>query len=232
MAVPAVPRIPQMDLSTFKLFKQGAEACLYAGDFLGQSAVVKQRFSKKYRHPTLDLQLTKDRHKAEVRAILKCKSIGVHTPVLYLADNPTNTIVMENMEDSVTAKDFINNNLKLKNNQQLETICKEIGCVVAKLHSNGIIHGDITTSNILITTNNNNIVIIDFGLSFMEGTQEDKGVDLYVLERAFLSTHPNTEHLFDVLLGAYTTKLGKHSKEVITKFQEIRLRGRKRTMVG
>ena len=51
----------------------------------------------------------------------------MNTPVLYLADNPTNTIVMENMEDSVTAKEFINNNLKLKNNQQLETICKEIG---------------------------------------------------------------------------------------------------------
>jgi len=220
-----------MDLSNLKLFKQGAEACLYAGDFLGQSAVVKQRFSKKYRHPILDLQLTKDRHKAEVRAILKCKSIGVHTPVLYLADNHTNTIVMENIDDSVTARDFINSNLKLKNNQLLENICKEIGRVVGKLHLNGVIHGDITTSNILITSDNK-IVMIDFGLSSMEGTAEDKGVDLYVLERAFLSTHPNNEHLFAVLLGAYTAKLGKNSNEVINKFEEIRMRGRKRTMVG
>ena len=38
--------------------------------------------------------------------------------------------------------------------------------------------------------------MIDFGLSFQEGVAEDKGVDLYVLERAFLSTHPNTEKLF------------------------------------
>jgi len=220
-----------MDLSKFKLFKQGAEACLYAGEFMDQSAVVKQRFSKKYRHPTLDLQLTKDRHKAEVRAILKCKSIGVRTPVLYLADNATNTIVMENIQGSVTARDFINDNLKIKNTQKIENICKEIGRVVAKLHSNGVIHGDITTSNILII-NDTKIVMIDFGLSSMEGTPEDKGVDLYVLERAFLSTHPNTEHLFALLLAAYTAKLGKQSAEVINKFEEIRMRGRKRTMVG
>jgi len=230
-----------MDLSNFKLFKQGAEACMYVGEFLDQSAVVKQRFSKKYRHPALDLQLTKDRHRAEVRAVLKCKSIGVRTPVLYLADNATNTIVMENIQDSDTARDFINKNLQDKNNQQLEDICKKIGSVVAKLHLHGIIHGDITTSNVLITkdnnivtkdNNNNNIVMIDFGLSFMEGTPEDKGVDLYVLERAFLSTHPNTEHLFALLLASYKNKLGKQSGEVIKKFEEIRMRGRKRTMVG
>ena len=92
---------------------------------------------------------------------------------------------MENIQDSLTARDFINNNLVDKNSQQLENICKTIGSVVAKLHLHGIIHGDITTSNILITKDNN-IVMIDFGLSFMEGTPEDKGVDLYVLERAFL----------------------------------------------
>lgn len=220
-----------MDLSNFKLFKQGAEACMYVGSFLDQAAVVKQRFSKKYRHPSLDLQLTKDRHRAEVRAVLKCKSIGVRTPVLYLADNATNTIIMENIQDSVTAKDFINKNLEDKNIQQLENICREIGKVVAKLHLNGIIHGDITTSNILITKDIN-IVMIDFGLSFMEGTPEDKGVDLYVLERAFLSTHPNTEHLFAELLASYKNKLGKQSGEVIKKFEEIRMRGRKRTMLG
>lgn len=204
---------------------------MYVGSFLDQAAVVKQRFSKKYRHPSLDLQLTKDRHRAEVRAVLKCKSIGVRTPVLYLADNATNTIIMENIQDSVTAKDFINKNLEDKNIQQLENICREIGKVVAKLHLNGIIHGDITTSNILITKDIN-IVMIDFGLSFMEGTPEDKGVDLYVLERAFLSTHPNTEHLFAELLASYKNKLGKQSGEVIKKFEEIRMRGRKRTMLG
>ena len=102
------------------------------------------------------------------------------------------------------------------------------------MHSNGIIHGDITTSNILVISNNNSIhlVMIDFGLSFQEGVAEDKGVDLYVLERAFLSTHPNTEEIFGEIMVAYKKKAGKQAGEVIKKFEEIRLRGRKRTMVG
>ena len=85
-----------MDLTSWHLFKQGAEAKLYTGTFLGQDVVAKERFSKKYRsedhklldrclmcdhvlfrHPALDSLLTKDRHKAEVRALLKCKQIGV-----------------------------------------------------------------------------------------------------------------------------------------------------------
>ena len=79
------------------------------------------------------------------------------------------------------------------------------------------------------------LVVIDFGLGFAEGTPEDKGVDLYVLERAFLSTHPNTEALFkDAILGAYREALPnkKEAKEIMAKYEEIRMRGRKRTMVG
>ncbi len=90
------------------------------------------------------------------------------------------------------------------------------------------------------------LVLIDFGLGFSEGTPEDKGVDLYVLERAFLSTHPNHEELFKIILGAYRSEMlseqvsngaGKKAKnatcdEVMRKYEEIRLRGRKRTMVG
>ena len=90
--------------------------------------------------------------------------------------------------------------------------------------------------------------MIDFGLSFQEGVAEDKGVDLYVLERAFLSTHPNTEKLFAEVtlnpsykwlhfgscqvLASYSREAGAGSGEVLKKFEEIRMRGRKRTMVG
>ena len=38
-----------VDLQKFSLVKQGAEARLYTGQFLGQEVVVKERFSKKYR---------------------------------------------------------------------------------------------------------------------------------------------------------------------------------------
>lgn len=207
---------------------------MFTGSFLGQEVFVKERFSKKYRHPVLDTQLTKDRHRAEVRALLKCKQIGVKVPTMYLADNTTTTIVMENIKDSVTAKDYINNMLENKNGVQLSKLAVLIGETVAKLHLCGLIHGDITTSNILVRGDQDSIslVMIDFGLSFQEGVPEDKGVDLYVLERAFLSTHPNTEEIFSEILEAYKKKSGKQVGEIVKKFEEIRLRGRKRTMLG
>ena len=102
------------------------------------------------------------------------------------------------------------------------------------MHEKNIIHGDLTTSNMLLRkpAEQLDLIMIDFGLGYIENVAEDKGVDLYVLERAFLSTHPNTEKLFEVLLASYVKQYGKASQEVIKKLDEIRLRGRKRTMVG
>merc|ERR1739838_1176622 len=79
---------------------------------------------------------------------------------------------------------------------------------------------------------NPELVLIDFGLSSLEGGAEDKGVDLYFLERALLSTHPGTEQLFSQICDAYSQQGGKQAREVLAKFEEIRRRGRKRTMVG
>ena len=73
----------------------------------------------------------------------------------------------------------------------------KIGQILAKMHDIDLIHGDLTTSNILITksiTEQSHVLyFIDFGLSYQRNTIEDKAVDLYVLERAFLSSHPNME---------------------------------------
>jgi len=222
-----------VDVSKLSLIKQGAEARLYTGQFLGENVVVKERFSKKYRHPMLDTQLTKDRHRAEARSLLKCKQIGVRAPTMYLCDQVTNTIVMEHLSQGVTAKAYIDKQLEQNESRdELTALAKIIGHTVAKMHASGLIHGDITTSNILVL-DDVSLVMIDFGLSFQEGSAEDKGVDLYVLERALLSTHPNTEWLFQEICSSYQESYqGSNVAEVIKKFEEIRLRGRKRTMVG
>jgi TP53 regulating kinase-like protein len=86
-----------MDLSDFELLRQGAEAKLHLGTFLGRKAIVKERFCKKYRHPDLDARLNKERLKAEARALIRCKSIGVKTPTLYLADT-SGYLVMEYLD--------------------------------------------------------------------------------------------------------------------------------------
>lgn len=120
-----------------------------------------------------------------------------------------------------------------------------IGHVVGTMHCNHIIHGDLTTSNLLLVGKPEDccIAVIDFGLASIDETAEDKGVDLYVLERALISTHPSTEPLFEAILSSYReayvsgsggkgNRGGAVADEVLRKLDEIRMRGRKRTMVG
>ncbi len=186
----------------FEVFKQGAEARLHRGKFLGMPAVAKERFVKRYRHPQLDQQLARDRIKAEVRSLVRCKSLGVRSPTIYLSDLESRIIVMEDLGDAtVTARDFIEGIIAKEGSHdgRLVSLAGHVGSAVGRLHSGGVIHGDLTTSNILVEKEDpSRLVLIDFGLGFAEGSAEDKGVDLYVLERAMLSTHPNTEHLFEV----------------------------------
>ena len=70
-------------------------------------------------------------------------------------------------------------------NQVLTDLSVKIGRIIGNLHLNEIIHGDLTTSNILIVKEDNDLKIyfIDFGLSIVSNHLEDKAVDLYVLER-------------------------------------------------
>jgi TP53 regulating kinase-like protein len=105
--------------------------------------------------------------------------------------------------------------------------------MLGKMHAIDVIHGDLTTSNMLLRAGED-IVLIDFGLSFISSLVEDKGVDLYVLERALLSSHPNTEQFFQTVLNSYVTATEnlEKAKEVLAKLDEVRLRGRKRVMVG
>ena len=114
--------------------------------------------------------------------------------------------------------------------------------MLARLHTINLVHGDLTTSNILIEQKQQGaadsfelqLTLIDFGLSYTSDLYEDFGVDLYVLERAFLSTHPNTEWMFTVLLDTYMKNVVdvKKREETLSKLEEIRMRGRKRVMVG
>lgn len=222
-------------MDNFKLLRQGAEAKLYQGTYLGQPALIKERFSKKYRLPELDEKLTRERMKSETRAIIKCKTLGIKTPNLYLVDQ--DKLIMEYIP-CPTARDYIKdilNNTNTVDEAQKEILLnlgKKIGSMMAKLHNHNLIHGDMTTSNMLVDATNDQIYVIDFGLTSTEGTAEDKGVDLYVLERALISAHPNTEFLFNAILKTYEDHLKSPKEAVMKKYAEIRLRGRKRDMIG
>ncbi|XP_019762817.2 EKC/KEOPS complex subunit TP53RK [Dendroctonus ponderosae] len=222
----------------FKLIKQGAEAKLYQGVYLGVPTIIKERFVKTYRHKHLDDSLTKERMRAEAKALVRCKTVGIATPMLLNVDFHTRMIFMEHFVHSITLKDFIEQTC-LDTLLELSVL---IGKTLGKMHAGSIIHGDLTSSNILLVNTSNKdcfedlqelkLVLIDFGLAHIEPCAEDKGVDLYVLERALLSTHAVAEAIFPSILEGYKQSYKNGFREVFCKYEEVRARGRKRTMVG
>ncbi|XP_042888468.1 EKC/KEOPS complex subunit Tp53rk-like isoform X2 [Penaeus japonicus] len=220
-----------------ELLTQGAEGRVYTGKWLGHSVVFKERFPKQYRHPDLDTQITRERLKAEARTLTRCRMVGIRTPVVYDVDFNKSLIIMEKIESSSTVRNYIYDavNQKLSmDNQVLRSLAERIGKVLSKMHSNHIIHGDLTTSNMLLVTpyEESEIVLIDFGLSSVSEAIEDKAVDLYVLERAILSTHPHTENFVSHVLSVYKMQGGDGASEVIKRLDEVRYRGRKKLCFG
>jgi len=222
-----------------KLIKQGAEARVFEGDFYGHPCLIKERFKKNYRHSVLDKNLTTQRLKSEVRANLRCRMAGILSPTIYMVNFENNSIYMEYIKEPTTVRQYITQVQEESGTTAhdiLKPLAIKIGHILSKMHENNIIHGDLTTSNMLLkgSPTDLKLYIIDFGLSSFEASSEDKGVDLYVLERAFLSTHPNTQEIFEIILNAYKNSVQnkKNCLEIISKLDEIRMRGRKRTMVG
>ena len=127
--------------------------------------------------------------------------------------------------------------------RKVRDLLKRIGAAVGGLHRAGVVHGDLTTSNLMLRpvgpvndrddnpSMEGEIVLIDFGLAGRSVQDEDQAVDLYVLERAIASTHPRTEPFFADLLQGYRESY-RGSNAVLRRLEDVRMRGRKRSMVG
>ncbi|CAM8979414.1 unnamed protein product [Rhodiola kirilowii] len=213
------------------LIKQGAEARVFESNFVGRRSVVKERFSKKYRHPSLDTMLTIKRLNAEARCMTKARRLGVLTPVLYAVDTVLHTLTFEYVEGPAVKDVLLDFGLNGVDEERMTNLAMQIGVAIAKLHDGGLVHGDLTTSNMLIQNGSNQLVLIDFGLSYTSTLPEDKAVDLYVLERALLSMHSSCGNVIEHILSAYR-KSSKQWSSTMNKLAEVRQRGRKRTMVG
>ncbi|CAI5471288.1 unnamed protein product [Closterium sp. Yama58-4] len=325
-------------LASAELISQGAEARVFAATFCGRPAILKQRFEKKYRHPTLDARLTSKRLHTEARNMVRAAKLGVAVPVLYGVEEGERCIVMQRVAGH-SVKDLF---LSLAHHsppaaaaaaaaantstEPATSICTGtdtgagtgeetpmgagkgrgsgsdsgmggglhprvaevaawMGEAIAKLHDGGMVHGDLTTSNMLLSplpaaaairaaagssaaviragavagtsaavsseaaarsaaaagaaaaavgvvgADRERVVVIDFGLSFNSTIAEDKAVDLYVLERALISLHSSNGDIMSAVLTSYR----HHSRfwsATLNKLGQVRLRGRKRAMVG
>ncbi|KAK6462510.1 kinase-like domain-containing protein [Scheffersomyces coipomensis] len=212
--------------------------------------IVKFRPSKPYRHPIIDASINKTRTIGEAKFMTKLNKLGINSPSIISVDYSKAIIWMEFLGSELTNGDissFKNWLWYLERNEseakcvdeQVEQVCKKVGELIGKLHMNDMIHGDLTSSNIILQ--DFEPALIDFGLSSYSGLAEDKAVDLYVLERAILSTHSVFSDTYNGwLLEGYGSIHKQYSKqggtkkyaETIKKLEDVRLRGRKRSMLG
>jgi TP53 regulating kinase and related kinases len=200
------------------LLKRGAEAELRTTEFLGRPAVEKYRVPKGYRLGHLDEELRRTRIRNETRLMAEARAAGVPVPILYDIDVVANRIVME-FVDGPTAKDVLE-----AGGPEAHRVANEIGRIAGRLHRHGIVHGDLTTSNMLVRKGQ--VLVIDFSLGAMDNRGEARGVDLHLLREALTSAHRNAAAYYrDVLMG-YREILGPESKDSIAKVREIEERGR------
>jgi TP53 regulating kinase-like protein len=204
------------------LIKKGAEADLYLTDWHHRSVVMKKRLRKKYRPLMLDEQIRKYRTVHEPQLMHEAKKAGVPTPIIFLVDLKNTTIVMEFVEGK-QVKQLLSDMTK----SERRDLCLEIGKLVGKLHAHGIIHGDLTTSN-MIRSSEGKIFFVDFGLGERTKELEPRGVDLHLLKRALQSIHFNfTDECFDAVIAGYTEILDREEAiDILNKISEIERRGR------
>lgn len=204
-----------------ELVAKGAEADLWLDpDWNGLKVLIKKRGEKTYRNPELDRQIRRFRTIHEADIIHRAKGAGVPSPIIYQIDTENATIVMEYVEGDMV-RDIVEG-LDLEERRRLFRL---IGEMAGRLHGAGIVHGDLTTSNMIRTQDR--VVFVDFGLGEISFETEKRGVDLNLMRRMLTSTHfRHTDELFDAFKEGYISVLGGEAEEAIGRMKEIAKRGR------
>jgi Kae1-associated kinase Bud32 len=201
-----------------QLIKRGAEAEIHLSEWRGRKVAIKKRIPKSYRNEKIDKRLREARTKLEAKMISEARSFGVPTPIIYDVDTKESKIVMQYV-DGERIKEALHNS----NQEEQKRLCRGIGECVGKLHANDLIHGDLTTSNMILM--DDRIYFIDFSLGGKNKEIEAKGVDLHLLMEAFESTHSSILDKFDFVIKGYKSEYNDADK-VIKKVKEIEKRGR------
>ena len=191
-----------------KIIARGAEAILYVQNGM----LIKERISKGYRISEIDFMKRKYPTRTEYRLLVRAKKAGVNVPEVYFVDDAEMKVEMEYIKGDLL-KDVLDKDFK---------ICFKIGEIVALLHNNNIIHGDLTTSNMILK--DEKIYFIDFGLGFFSMKDEDKSVDLKLLRQALESKHYKIfKKAFENVIKGY---LSRGSGKVVERLSVVEKRGR------
>ena len=198
------------------IIAQGAEAKIHRGQWHGREVVIKERVSKAYRPKELDIRLRNSRLKAEAQLISQARKVEVRTPFIYDIDLQNSSITMEFI-DGPTAKNL------LDDSPERNELAKAIGEKIGRLHKANLIHGDLTTSNMLFI--GNEPCFIDFGLGEKSNEPEKKGVDMHLLKEALSSAHSEHPGLYDIMASSYVSQYPE-GKKILKIVEDIERRGR------
>jgi len=213
-----------MDSSTLDLqpLHRGAEADLFLSELPPWRVVVKRRVRKAYRHEQLDFSIRKERTIKESSAIRDAKIAGARLPSILGLDIERSTIIMTFI-DGLLARDIIDTMSDARRLSLLEELGRQVGF----LHSGGIMHGDLTTSNIIVPVDEKPFMI-DFGMARKSTDHEDHGSDLHLLQRSLIATHAldPTSSLRRIAKGYREVAGEEMAKSSLRKAAEIARRGR------
>ena len=204
------------------LIRKGAEASIFLEEWYGRQVVMKTRLPKAYRVDRLDSYIRLARTSHEAHLLHDSKRAGVPTPTVYEVNTDTCTIIMEYVEGPRLKEAFFT-----MDKSNLKRTCTVVGSLIGRLHLGGIVHGDLTTSN-MILRDGEKLFFIDFGLSGYSSELEARGVDLLLMNRAFKSTHfAMHSKVFQTVIDGYRRAVGRNEAEqVLAKMHEIETRGR------
>jgi TP53 regulating kinase-like protein len=205
-----------------KLIKKGAEADIYVTEWKNSDAILKIRKSKNYRNPILDKNLRKQRTIKESQTIMEVKSFGIPAPLVYFVNLEKSSILMQRIPGKP---------IHDLPDSKVITLAKQMGNLVGMLHQNGIMHGDLTTSNFIFFQNK--VYVIDFGLSQKTIKPEDHAVDLRLIKEILNSAHAKImEKAWKNFLTGYRSVVGTaRYLKIIKLVSEIESRGRYATVV-
>jgi len=200
-----------------KLVKKCAEADLYQTKWQNSKAILKIRKIKTYRNSLLDSKIRKQRTIKESQMLSLAKSFGIHTPLVYFVNLD---------ETSITMQEIPGKPVHDLSESKIIEVSKDIGKLVGTLHKNGVMHGDLTTSNFILFKNT--IFVIDFGLSQTSIKPEDHAVDLRLIKEILNSAHAKIMlSSWKNFLSGYKSIVGYSYYSKITKLVlEIESRGR------
>ncbi|MFW9767651.1 MAG: Kae1-associated kinase Bud32 [Candidatus Thorarchaeota archaeon] len=203
------------------MLARGAESIIFKIERWGHTYALKWRQSKPYLLSDIDTQLRRTRINRECKMLTISRTLGVRTPAVYSVDLHNYTIMMDFIEGT-QFKEIANQVPK----QKLVHFSREFGRLIAYLHYGNVVHGDPTTSNVIIDQSNK-LWLVDFGLSEMNATTETKGVDLHLIQRALETTHWDLqETMLEATLEGYSEVCGSEAEPVLSRMKEIRERGR------